>query len=277
MTGPDWVDPPGRRIGWRTLVGLGVSLLLGPLGSPAVYAALPAGRLTESRAARAGAGLVVVGFLAAILWALYAAWLTPEIYIAGVVGVEVYELPGALTALGPSGRWLRILALVGLAGGGVAASLVALRGVPRRLPPALGRLEVPLAAVVVAGVLAALAPARPWSILIAAFALGASAAAPAAILTCWAERVTARALAVGATLGLALFGVLSLAGLWGGVGPDQGTDGAWLGWVLTWPALVAMPLNALAAWLLSPRPARTSRSPLPPGLAGLHDRHGGHG
>lgn len=272
-TGPHWLDPPGARSDWRVLVGLGVTLLLGAAGLAPVHSALPAGPAAEEWAARVGAGLAVLGAALAILWAVYAAWLTPEVYIGGVAGVEVYELPESVVALGAWRRWLRLLALGGLAAGGIAAALAALRGVPRRLPADSGwPAIVAVGAVLVASALAVVTPVQPWPLLLAAFALAASTGAPAAVLACWSERVTARGLTAGATLGLVVFVGLSVMGLagFGGGRLERAPDSSWLGWLTAWPALVAMPVNALTALLFASRPAASSRSPLPPGLADLH-------
>ncbi|PYM58920.1 MAG: hypothetical protein DMD79_18500 [Candidatus Rokuibacteriota bacterium] len=267
--GPDWVSPPGPSVGPGALAGLGVTLAAGALGLPAASAAL--GRGTSGiRAARIGAGLVVAGAGGILLWTLYAAWLTPEIYTGGVAGFETYELPAHVRALGEAGGSLRLLALGGLAAGGLAASLAALGGTARALPAA-GSSRAPLAAAtLVAGALAVLTPAGPWPVLVAAFALGASTLAPAAILVGWSERATARSLAAGATVGLTLFGVLSLVALWGRIGPIH-TPAPLLGALLAWPALVALPANLLVAWLGTARVAAAPRSPLAPGLAELHE------
>ena len=267
--GPDWVSPPGPSVGPGALAGLGVTLAAGALGLPAASAAL--GRGTSGiRAARIGAGLVVAGAGGILLWTLYAAWLTPEIYTGGVAGFETYELPAHVRALGEAGGSLRLLALGGLAAGGLAASLAALGGTARALPAA-GSSRAPLAAAtLVAGALAVLTPAGPWPVLVAAFALGASTLAPAAILVGWSERATARSLAAGATVGLTLFGVLSLVALWGRIGPIH-PPAPLLGALLAWPALVALPANLLVAWLGTARVAAAPRSPLAPGLAELHE------
>lgn len=267
-SGPDWLDPPGTRPDWRTLVGLGVTLLLGPLGLAPVHAALPGTRAVGEPAVRAAAALVTLGFVAAALWGLYAAWLTPEVYLGGVAGAEVYLLPGSIAALGTGGVPLTDLALLGLAGGGVAGALAALRAVPRALAWRGDGAAWPMLGVVATGgVLAALTPAGPWPLLVAAFGLGASATGSAVVLACWRERLTARGVAVGTSLGLVLFVTLTLLGaLLLGRLPET----SWLRWLAAWPAVVAAPASALAAWLLSAAPRPSPRSPLPPGFADLH-------
>src|SRR5262249_17395784 len=111
-SGPDWVAPPGPVADGGMLAGLAVTLMLCALGLAGVAGALAPGR----RTARAGASLVVLGVALSLLWGLYAAWLTPEIYAGGVAGPEVYELPGGVRALGQLAGPLRLLALAGLAG-----------------------------------------------------------------------------------------------------------------------------------------------------------------
>lgn len=267
-SGPDWLDPPGPRPDWQTLVGLGVTLLLGPLGLAPVHAALPGTRAVGEGAVRAAGALVALGLVAAALWALYAAWLTPEVYLGGVAGVEVYLLPASVAALGTGSAPLADLAMLGLAGGGVAAALAALRSVPRDLAGSgEGTAWPTLAVVAVGGVLAALTPAGPWPVLVAALGIAASATGPAVVLACWRERLSARGVAVGTSLGLVLFVAL---GLLGPLALGRVPETSWLRWLATWPVLVAVPANALATWLLSAAPRPSPRSPLPPGFADLH-------
>jgi hypothetical protein len=236
------VEPARRPGAGRALTGLGVTLVAGALGLAPVHGGLPAAPRRSHRPAVLGAVLVGGGLGVAVLGALYATWLTPEIHLAGIRGSEVYALPGRVEALGPAGSALAVLASVGLLAGGLASGLVALRGVPGRAPalrPALA---------VVAALLAALVPATPWTLLVLAFGLGAAAGAPAAILAGWSQRVTPFGLAAGALVGLAVFAGLALVAL---AGLADRPEGAWLRWLVDWPALAAGPLNALVAWLVS--------------------------
>jgi hypothetical protein len=259
-SGPDWAEPGLGPAGWRALAGLAVTLLCGGLGLPAVHGALAAGSAT-ARAARLGAPLASQGLVTVALWGLYAAWLTPEVYLAGVAGSEVYELPGRVTALGAAGPPLRGLALLGLAGGGLAAAVATLAGLPR------GRPDLRPVLLVAAGLLTGLLPAGPWPVLLLAFGVAASTSAPATVLACWRERWSPLGCAVGATIGLVAFAGLALVQLAGLAGPPEA---GWLGWVAAWPTLAAAPLNVGVAWLLSAGPGPSDREPLPPGLAGLH-------
>lgn len=258
--GLEWLDPHEHALDWRTLLGLGVSLGLGALGLAPAHAVLGAGRPGGERASPLGATLVVAGCGAAVLWALYAAWLAPEVYMGGVAGGEIYELPALVPGLGAAGLPLRDLALLGLAGGGLAAGTAALAAIPRVLPagPRLGVL-------VVAAVLAAATPIGSWPLLVTACGLAASAAAPAAVLGCWRERLGPRAVAVGAGLGLLAFVALAAGRL---ATPGAGS---WLGWLAAWPAVLALPLNLVVTWLLAAGPRPSPRAPLPAAFAALHD------
>ena len=266
-SGTDWVSPPeSGGDGW-SLAGLATTLALGALGIPGIHAGLGAG----PRGARVAAGLVVAGAGLALLWGLYAAWLTPEIYVGGVAGVEVYELPGRVAALGPLAGPFRILALGGLAAGGVASALVVLGGVPRHLPGRSGGSRMPLiGAGAIGATVAAFSPVGPWAPLLTAFALAASSLAPAALLTRWSERVTPRSLGAGAAVGLLLFSGLTLAALWLHAGPADAPGPGRLAAALAWPALLALPANALVAWLRVSPPGASPGSPLADRLTELH-------
>jgi hypothetical protein len=272
-TGADWVDPGASGGSPRRLVGLAVTLLVGALGLAPVHGALPAGRLADDRAAALGGGLAAAGLAAAVLWALYAVWLTPEIYAGGVVGSEVYELPGRIAGRIGLARALGGLVWLGFAGGGLAAGLAALRGLPSGFGAPLGsdprRLAaIRLTTIGLATLLAMLGPADAWPVLLSAFGLAASVCAPAAVFACWRERISPTALGAGAGVGLAAFLALTAIHLASGGGT---VDRSWLGWLAAWPALVATPLNALTAWVLSSGPRPSPRAPLPPGLAELHE------
>jgi hypothetical protein len=272
-SGLDWLEPPGRRTDWRALAGLGVTVLVGALGLAPVHAALPAGRPTGDRAAGLAALFVTLGLVAAMAWSLYAAWLVPEIYTGGIAGSEIYELPTSVPALGGLGMALRYATLFGLAGGGAAAALATLAAVRRDLDGGnrQGRghgLATTAAALATTGLLAVFLPASPWRLFEAALGLAAAGGAPAAILACWRERLSPRALALGAGVGVVVYGMLTLVAL---AGLDAPPGTRWLRWLAAWPALVAMPVNAAVVWLLSSAPRPSRRSPLPPGFADLHD------
>jgi hypothetical protein len=258
-SGLEWAESPGRSHDWRPLLGLGVTLLAGALGLAPAHAALAGGRAGGGRIAALGAALALVGLGALALWALYAAWLAPEIYAGGVAGAEVYEVPAALPVAGVAGAALRDLAWLGVLGGAVAAGAAALAAVAAGLPAGTAP-----AALGVGAVLALVWPAGAWPVLLAALGLAAAGLAPAAVLGTWRERLDPGALSGGAALGGAVFGVLAALRL------AEVPPASWIGWLAAWPALVALPLNALVAWLASASPRPSPRAPLAPGLAALH-------
>ena len=265
-SGPEWVEPPSR-VGWLWLMAVGVTGFFGTLGLPAGAATVGPGRASSAWSTWLAAVLVASGVALAVGWALYAAWLTPEVYIGGVTGAEVYALPARMPAAGPSGRLLAWLVSGGLAAGGVAAALGALRGLPvGRREVAAGRTRrLAIVLVMCVGLLAGLCPIGAWTLLVATLGLAASALAPAAVLATWSERVTARGAAVGAGAGLAVFVLAGVGGVWspGGLGEGGGVTAA------AAAAAIAAPAHLLVAWLLRTRRAPTSRTPLPPGLEGL--------
>jgi hypothetical protein len=262
-SGPEWVEPAAPTTDWLWLLALGVTGFLGTLGLPTGAAPVARGRLSPGWAARLTALLVTAGVALAVGWSLYAAWLTPEVYVGGVSGAEIYALPASLPGGRGSGRLLTWLAFAGLAAGGAAAALGGLRGLT------VGRCRrarcLPFVLVATTGLLAYLAPVGAWTLLVAALGLAASVLAPAAVLACWSERATAQAAVGGAVAGLS---VLVLAAVAGPMSP------AWLAaeWgsaVAAVPAALAAPVHLLVAWLLRSRGTASPRRPLPPGLERL--------
>jgi hypothetical protein len=272
-SGPEWVEPSARRSGWLALLALGVTGLLGALGLPAGIAALRAGRLAPGRGAPLTAALVTLGVVLAVGWSLYAAWLTPEVYVAGVSGAEVYFLPAAVPGLGAWGPVLAWLALGALTAGGAAAALVGLQGLPDAHGSmigaggagSVGRRRLPtLLLVSGAGLLACVVPLGAWVLLLASLGLAASALAPAAVMACWSERASARSVATGAMAGFAVFLGLTLAGIASVAGPAEG----WVSAAASAPAALAVPAHLVAAWLLRTRGTPSPRHSLPPVLGG---------
>jgi hypothetical protein len=263
-SGPEWVDPPGRRSGWLQVVGLGVTCVVGMLGL-APGAAVRAGAARAPRGALRAAGALVLAAIAVALgWGLYAAWLGPAVYAGGVTGAEVYAVPADVGALGAHGPRLAWLAQGALAVGVLAAGLAAVRGFGETWP-GRGARAGPGAVVGGAVALAALVPADAFTVLAGALALGAAALAPAAVLACWSERATATGLAAGAATGLAAFvGVVV-------VGPLAARpSAAALGALLPAAAVAGVVVHGGVAWLLRSRRAIAPRAPLPAGLAALH-------
>jgi hypothetical protein len=265
-SGPEWVEPPSRTLGWLWLVALGATGFLGAIGLPTGASPVGAGRLSPRRGARLAALLVTGGVALAVGWSLYAAWLTPEVYVGGVTGAEVYTLPRSMPESRASGSVLTWALLGGLAVGGAAAALGGLRGLPgtRRQQSGGAPRHLAIALVAGAGTLAGVVPVGAWPLLLAALGLAASALAPAAVLACWSERATARGTAGGAGAGLLVFLLLALGGA---AGPGSLGEG-WGGVALAAPAAMAVPVNLLVAWFLRSR-GSSARSLLPPALDGL--------
>ena len=163
--------------------------------------------------------------------------------------------------------------MLALGAGAIAAAWGALQAMPRRAAAARGE-PGPLGGGAVAlvlglgGLLAVVAPVASWSVLLAALGLAASTLAPAAVLTCWRERLSARAVVIGAGVGCLVFAGLAVLGL---VAPRGLTATSWITWLAAWPTVLALPANAVVAWLLSPSSAPAARGALPADLATLHD------
>ena len=263
-SGPAWVEPPSRSVGWPGLVALGLTGVLGALGLPAGIAPHGVGALAPRRGGPMAAGLVMAGAALAVGWTLYAAWLTPEVYVAGVAGPEVYTLPAGVSALGGWGGALAWTALGALAVGGAASALAGLRGVSvgEETAPSLGR-YLPALLVLSAGLLACLTSVGAWGALLLALGVAASTLAPAAVLACWSERATPRGITIGATVGLLAFLVVALAAVTGSLGDA----GGWTAAVAAAPAALAVPAHLLVAGLLRSR--QTSPPRLPVALDGL--------
>jgi len=250
------------------LVALAVTGCLGALGLPAGDTPVGTGRLAPGRSAALAAIAVTCGVALAIGWSLYAAWLTPEVYVGGINGAEVYTLastmPGPRASSGASLTWL---VLGSLAVGGAASGLAGLRGLPagRHVAVVGGNSRVALALVVSAGILAGVVPLGPGTVLVLTLGLAASALGPATILACWSERATPQSTAGGACAGLAVFMVLAAVA----VGTRGSLSEGWGSIEVAAPAALAALIHLLAAWFLRSRGVASPRSPLPPGLEGL--------
>jgi hypothetical protein len=266
-SGPEWMEPPARPAGWLWLVALGVTGCLGALGLPTGDTAVGTGRLAPGRSAALAAIVVAGGVALAVGWSLYAAWLTPEVYVGGITGAEVYTLASTMSGAPASAALLTWLALGGLALGGAASALAGLGGLPSVGRDAAGvrRRRLALGLVATAGALACLVPLGAGTLLVMALGLAAAALAPAAVLSCWSERATPQSTAGGAGAGLVAFAVLAGAGVLTRGGLSEG----WGSLVLAAPAALAALIHLLAAWLLRSRGIASPRSPLPPGLEGL--------
>jgi hypothetical protein len=275
-TGAAWLDPPGARADARTLVGLGLTLIAGAAGLAPAHASLPT-RGRGRRAAGGGSAMLAAAFaalgaLGVVLWGLYAVWLTPEIYTGGVLPVEALELPARARRMGQADR---VGALPGLAlgAGALAAACAAMAALPRPGAADSGAARGAGRAIAglglgLAGLLAVATPVASWPLLLAAFGVAASTLAPGALVACWREGLSDRAVIAGAGVGGVIFAALSLGSLGA---PRSPAGGSWVAWLVAWPVVVALPANALVAWLLAPAPAPAGRGALPADLAALHD------
>jgi hypothetical protein len=266
-SGPEWMEPPSRPAGWLWLVALGMTGCLGALGLPTGDAPVGTGRLAPGHSAGLAALVVTLGVALAVGWSLYAAWLTPEVYVGGITGAEVYTLASSMPGSPAAAVSLTWLALGGLAVGGAASALGGLGGLPRIGRDRSGRGRRGLALVLVAGAatLTCLVPLGAGTLLVVALGLAASTLGPAATLACWSERATPQGTAGGAGAGLAVFALLVVAGT-----VTEGTLAeGWGSLTVAAPAALAVPAHLLIAWALRSRSAASPRSPLPPGLEGL--------
>jgi hypothetical protein len=263
-SGPEWMEPSSRPMGLLWLVAFAVTGCLGALGLPAGDALVGTGRQAPGRSAALAVTVVTSGVALAVGWSLYAAWLTPEIYVGGITGAEVYTLSSTLSGSPASAVLLTWLVLGGLGVGGAASALAGIRGLPTggRNASVTGTSRVAVALVASAGALACLVPLGPGTVLVLALGLAASALGPAVALACWSERATPQGTAGGAAVGVAVFLLLVTAGVVTGGGLSEG----WGSIEVAAPAALAAGIHLLAAWLLRSRGIASPRSPLPPGL-----------
>jgi hypothetical protein len=267
-SGPEWMEPPSRRGGWLWLVALGMTGGLGALGLPAGGTAMGPGRLTPGRSAVLAALAVAFGVALPVGWSLYAAWLTPEVYVGGISGVEVYTLASSMPGSPASAATLTWLALGGLAIGAAASASGVLRGlsgVGRRDVADRGRRGLALVLVAAAGTLVCLVPFGAGMLLAMTLGLAASTLGPAAVLSCWSERATPQSTAGGAGAALAVFVILATAG----AAAQSSLPEGWGSVAIVAPVALAVPIHLLTAWVLRSRTIASPRSPLPPGLDGL--------
>jgi len=265
-SGPEWMEPPSRPAGWLWLVALGMTGCLGALGLPTGDAPVVTGRLAPGRSAGLAALVVTVGVALVVGWSLYAAWLTPEVYVGGIAGAEVYTLASSMPGSPAAAASLTWIALGGLAVGGAASALGGLRGLPRiGRDGGRGRRSLALIVVIAAATLACLVPLGAGTVLVVALGLAASTLGPAAAVACWSERATPEGTAGGAGAALAVFALLVAA-----AAATEGTlPEGWGSLAVAVPAALAAPVHLLIAWSLRSRSAASPRSPLPPGLEGL--------
>lgn len=236
-SGIAWADSSFalRPLRLFSILGLGLTLLGG-----AVALAGPASSARPTRAGVALGGAVLLALLAwAECWGIYAVRWAPELYLGGVTGAALLELPRLVLRGSPWGPLLAGVGLAGLFALFLAASL-ALR---ERLAEAGGL----WAWVLAVPAFLALMPIEPWSLMLSALGLGASCLAPLILLGPPPARPHAAPWGVG--VGVVLFlGVTAAGRLWPPAGPVAQA-------LVAYPALVAAPAAA-AVLRVAGRPAR---------------------
>jgi hypothetical protein len=225
VSGPTWAR--GGTPDLVGVVGLGVTLLGG-----AVALLRPGRWPSRSATLLGGAGLVAV-LVWSEAWALYGAFIVPELFLARPRLARVLDIP--LLVFGEDRGQPYLLLLVVGALASFLASTVSLRsavgqlsGAPARFPRDAGLWAAVFA---VSGGLA-LWPADAWALTLLALGLAAYAVAPI-VLVAPRPRASRGPLGAG-LLGLALFIALMSFGRLGEMPP--GFDS-----LLTYPALTALP------------------------------------
>lgn len=239
-SGIAWADSSfaPRSLRLLPILGLGLTLLGGAVAL--------AGQAGSARPPGAGVALGGVVLLALLgwgeCWAVYAVRWAPELYLGGVTGATLLELP-RLVLRGNS--WGPLLAGAGLAGL-FALFLAASLALRERLPIAGSDRRLPAGMLAVTALLA-LMPIEPWSLMVSALGLGASCLAPLILLGPPPARPHAAPWGVG--VGVVLFlGVTAAGRLWPPASPVAQA-------LLAYPVLVAAP--AVAAVLrVAGRPGR---------------------
>lgn len=268
-TGPDWAEPEtALGPGGLHLAGLAVTFLLGGLGLPPLLALLGVGPGLAVGAVRRAAWLLALLLFALQLWAVYTAWLQPEVYLGGIDGLEPFGLPTVVNPWG-WGEPLGLLAVAGIGGGFLAAGLAALEAIRLSWARDLrgGETSARPLLLLTSGLLLLLTWRIPWGgwpLMELALGLAAATLAPLLVLGLWRERLTPGGAVAGLGVGLGIFVLFALLGLL------PGREGSWLAVLTRWPALVAAPLNGLAAWLFSAAPRPSRRTPPPRAFLVLH-------
>jgi hypothetical protein len=249
-SGIAWADGP-RADGWRRW-GLLVTVIAGASGL--LGFGIP-DRLSRRQMALCGAGFVVT-FAWGLGWAIYCALGAPDIFLGGVSIERLMRPPPLASSAAAGDRVLpALLPTAGLLS--FLASTVALR-------ERLGALDVTgggeighdlglWSAILGAAALASLWPADAWLLTLWALGLAGSALSPALL---WPPRENRPAVGIVAGLvGLAVFGALTVAGHWAGLGArlgagsGTGSGDGWPSLVLAFPAVAAAPTAALVLWL----------------------------
>ena len=234
-SGMAWAEGRPRR--WLERAGLAVTLLAGA-------AALLRAGLTP-RLGRDGAGFVAGGLLLAFVWAqawaVYAIIQAPDLFLGGVTLERLLELPAPALFAAPWRRTLQALLLAA----GLAAFLASSLALRERLGAldSTGGGEIGHDPGLWAGLfggaaLASLWPVDPWALSLLALGGAGCALGPAAL---WPPR-HGRAATTAGVAGLLVFASLAAAQL-------RGSSGGLLGAAIAYPALIAAPAGAFVLWL----------------------------
>jgi hypothetical protein len=234
-SGTAWADGRPRR--WFEPVGLAVTLIVG------AAALLRAGLTVRLSRDAPGflAGALLLAFVWAQGWAVYAVLEAPDLLLGGVTLERLLELPApALFAE----SWRRALQAALLAAGLAAflASSLALRERLGALDPTgggeIGHDRGLWAGLFGGAALAALWPVDAWGVSLLALGGAGCALGPAAL---WPPRSIRTATTAG-VIGLLVFAGLTAAQL-------RGASGGPLGAAIAYPALLAAPAGGLILWL----------------------------
>jgi hypothetical protein len=234
-SGMAWAE--GRPPRWVERVGLAVTLLVG--AAALLRAGLPV------RLSRDGVGFVAGGLLLAFVWAqawaIYALLQAPDVLLGGVTLERLLELPAPALFAEPWRRALQALLLAA----GLAAFLASSLALRERLGAldATGGGEIGHDPGLWAGLfggaaLASLWPVDPWALSLLALGGAGSALGPAAL---WPPRRGRTATTAG-VFGLLVFASFAAAQV-------RGSSGGFLGAAIAYPALVAAPAGAAILWL----------------------------
>lgn len=234
-SGTAWADGRPRR--WLERAGLAVTLVA---GAAALLRAGLTVRLSRDRVGLAAGGLLLV-FVWAQAWAVYALIQAPDLFLGGVTLERLLELPAHGLFAEP---WRQTLQLLLLAAG-LAAFLASSLALRERLGAldSTGGGEIGHDPGLWAGLfggaaLASLWPVDPWALSLLALGGAGCALGPA---TLWPPR-HGRTAATAGMVGLIVFVGLAALQLRGAVGGP-------LGAAIAYPALVATPLGAGVLWL----------------------------
>jgi hypothetical protein len=234
-SGTAWAD--GRPPRWFEPVGLAVTLIVG------AAALLRAGLTVRLSRDAPGflAGALLLAFVWAQGWAVYAVLEAPDLLLGGVTLERLLELPAPALFAEP---WRRALQAALLAAGLAAflASSLALRERLGALDPTgggeIGHDRGLWAGLFGGAALAALWPVDPWGVSLLALGGAGCALGPAAL---WPPRSIRTATTAG-VIGLLVFAGLTAAQL-------RGASGGPLGAAIAYPALLAAPAGGLILWL----------------------------